>query len=145
MSIWTWIQDLWSPYHECRDFEAPGALAPVYFVRHLDDTYSIALPQPTMNPREDSLAKAEIVQLKFLLSQCPMITAPAKRSAAASVRSPYAYIHPKTFAKYSTDSVSFYGRVLGSPTKWVMTTAIPEGCVIYSPNTMPGIKKLLEQ
>lgn len=91
---------------------------------------------------------SEISQLKFLLESAPMIDAPVDKFAVMAVRSPFAYIHPKTLAKYSTtQNISrpdlVYARFAPSPTKWVLTHLMPEGRVIYSPNPLPGLENLL--
>lgn len=89
-------------------------------------------------------ACAAISQLKFLLSQAPMHMAPEDRFRATQATAKFAYIHPKTFVQYQERPVTAYGKVVGSPTKWVMTSLMPEGQVIYSPNPIPGIEKLLK-
>lgn len=89
-------------------------------------------------------ATVAISQLKFLLSQAPMHMAPEDRFRATQSTAKFAYIHPKTFVKYQEHPVRAYGKVVGSQTKWVMTSLMTEGHVIYSPNPIPGIEKLLE-
>lgn len=88
--------------------------------------------------------RVRVKQLSFLLSQAPMHMAPEDRFRATQSSAPFAYIHPKTFVQYQECPVRAYGKVVGSKTKWVMTSLMPEGHVIYSPNPIPGIEKLLE-
>lgn len=93
--------------------------------------------------------QVQIKQLKFLLSQAPMIDAPKTLGAAAHSVTKFAYVHPKTFAKFAqnppatqdmhTPATHFYIRP--SSTKWFVTTLMPEDVVIYTPNAMPGIEK----
>lgn len=96
-----------------------------------------------------SMEQAEIKQLKFLLSQSPMIDfQPAPERFMAS-RSPYAYIHPITLAQASSTAACAVGhgrgylQFPGSPTKWVFLSLMPRDRVIYSPNPIPGIEKIL--
>lgn len=100
-------------------------------------------------PTTDSVLASTVAQLKFLLSQAPMIDAPADRERLAASRTPYAYIHPKSIAKLSSTAhcaVSHgrsYIKFPGCPTKYVLLSLMPEGRIIYSPNPIPGIEKLL--
>lgn len=58
---------------------------------------------------------------------------------------PYAYIHPITFASISNGRVPVtqgYILVPHSPTKWIVTTLMPVGRVIFSPNAMPFTGKI---
>lgn len=90
--------------------------------------------------------KAQITQLKFLLASAPMIDAPADRFTLAACRSPFAYIHPKTFAKALPPGMHVNRAFFifpGSCTKWVLMSTMPEGRVIYSPLPIPGIERLL--
>lgn len=87
-------------------------------------------------------------QLRFLLSQAPMLDAPTDLGAAAHSVTKFAYVHPKTFATftkgaYSPKSSAPYVQIRPSPTKWIITTLMPEGVVIYTSNPLPGIEKLL--
>lgn len=100
-------------------------------------------------PPTDSILAATVAQLKFLLSQAPMIDAPTSRDRFATSRTPFAYIHPKTLAKNSPDAACniTHGRLVirvpGSPTNYVVTSLMPENRIIYTPNPIPGIEKLL--
>lgn len=91
---------------------------------------------------------AETQQLKFLLSQAPMIDMITKDRFAA-VRTPFAYVHPKTLSKASGDAACglSHGRQYvmfpRSPTKWVVLTSMPEDRVIFTPNPIPGLEKIL--
>lgn len=89
--------------------------------------------------------RTEINQLKFLLASAPMIDAPNERIRYACGVSPFAYIHPKTIAKYAMSAVpqSVWLKFPGSPTKWILTSLMPEDRVIYSPLPMPGLEKRL--
>jgi hypothetical protein len=87
-------------------------------------------------------------QIMFLLNQAPMMDMiPVDRAAVACA--PFAYVHPKTLAKASGNAACTlnHGRqyfvFLGSPTKWIVTSWMPEGRVIFTPNPMPGIEKIL--
>ena len=87
-------------------------------------------------------------QLRFLLSQAPMIDAPADLFNAGRAVTKFAYVHPKTFAAftkgaYAPKSSAPYVQISPSRTKWVMTTLMPEKVVIYTSNPLPGIEKLL--
>lgn len=94
--------------------------------------------------------QAEVKQLKFILNQAPMIDAPRGDDRAVRVvlnksRSPFAYIHPKTMASFSWGQAPNRIYVFpGSPTKWVLCSAVPEGRVLYSPLQIPGLERLLE-
>jgi hypothetical protein len=99
-------------------------------------------------PVPDSFAKAEAAQLKFLLSQAPMIDAPTDRFNASRAGSRFAYIHPKTLAKVAGGQCTIlhskpYVLLSPSPSRWVSTSLMPEGRVIYTPNPLPGLTKLL--
>jgi hypothetical protein len=108
------------------------------------DPLQLRLQQATANLELLSDMRVKVSQLKFLLSQAPMHMAPEDRFRATQSSAPFAYIHPKTFVQYQERPVRAYGKVVGSKTKWVMTSLMPEGHVIYSPNPIPGIEKLLE-
>ena len=87
-------------------------------------------------------------QLRFLLSQAPMIDAPADLFNAGRAVTKFAYVHPKTFAAftkgaYAPKSSAPYVQISPSRTKWVITTLMPEKVVIYTSNPLPGIEKLL--
>jgi len=92
--------------------------------------------------------EASIRQLRFLLSQAPMLTAPKTLQEAMVSQAPFAYIHPKTFAglspgKWMGALDTYWGSVPGSPSRWIITSLMPEDRVIYSPNALPGMDKIL--
>lgn len=105
----------------------------------------------SLSPVSDALAAAhaEIKQLKFLLASAPMIDAPILSEARArfkNMKSPFAYIHPQTMAMYDflwNKAVNGVVQCPGSPTRWVMVSAMPKGRVIYSSLPIPGIEKIL--
>jgi len=135
----------------------------VYYVAHpdYDGSYVFANPQPVplaksilIAPAPDSAANVMVKQLRFLLSQAPMLDAPENLSRAAHSVTKFAYIHPKTFGKLTgspSGAALQYDKVTSRPyffvrpssTKWVITTLMPEKVVIYTPNPMPGIENLL--
>lgn len=122
----------------------PGTTLPIYFVMHSDHSYSIASPQPHRPDPNNS--KATINVLEFLLSQAPMIDAPTSLFQAEHAVKKFAYIHPKTLAKIMMNTFpnkAPYVILYPSPTRWVCTTLMPEGRVIYSSNTVPGLEKTL--
>jgi hypothetical protein len=83
-------------------------------------------------------------QTEFLLQQAPMQNAPYNRLFAAKAITKYAYIHPETFRKmmgYAVQSTTPVSIDPVCPTLWVPTKLMPEGCVIYTPNTMPGLEQ----
>ena len=87
-------------------------------------------------------------QLKFLLSQAPMVDFVPQLERVKASRAKYAYVHPKTIAcmsRYATQANLCTPFVLfaGSPTKWIVTSLMPEDRVIYTPNPMPGYEKRL--
>lgn len=97
-------------------------------------------------------AHAEIKQLKFLLASASMMDAPQTWDAASWFRrviTPFGYIHPKTMAHYHTNSTmlpSMIGGLTvfsGSPTKWILTSLMPEDRVILSTQPVPGLEKIL--
>lgn len=125
-------------------------LFPTYFVGHSDGSYSKADPQPTLDlfGRGLPMKETENRQLKFLLSQAPMIDAPVDLFNAGRAVTKYAYVNPKTFAKFTKGAYAPKGsapfiQVRPSSTKWVITSLMPEGTVLYTPNSLPGIEKLL--
>jgi hypothetical protein len=92
-------------------------------------------------------AKSENIQLRFLLLQAPVIEVVYDRNWAARAGSVFAYIHPKTLAKiaggcsnYPTQPWTFFRP---SNTKWVSTSLMPEGGVIFTSNALPGIANTL--
>jgi hypothetical protein len=99
----------------------------------------------------DPAMAAEIRQLKFLLASAPMIDVPPNTLEARTftqrvVSTPFAYIHPKTMAKLTFEPLRRSFIVFpGSKTKWVLTSLMPEGRVLFSPVPMPGIEKILAQ
>jgi len=109
------------------------------------------VPSGSLSPVSDALAAAhaEITQLKFLLASAPMIDAPKPLDAAGWFRrsvTSFGYIHPRTMAQYrsSTGSILHGFMILpGSPTKWILTSLMPEGRVIFSPLAIPGLEKIL--
>lgn len=93
-------------------------------------------------------SKVVVDQLKFLLSQAPMIDAPVDLFNAGRAVTKYAFVHPKTFEKFTKNAYAPKGsapyiQIRPSSTKWVITTLMPENQVIYTPNPMPGIEKNL--
>jgi len=99
----------------------------------------------------DSLASANatILQMKFLLDCAPMTdmikaTDIDAHTRLAVMRSPFAYIHPKTLAQFDC-AIRFASWVCfpGSLTKWIPMSSMPEGRVIFSPLQVPGLEKLL--
>jgi hypothetical protein len=99
-----------------------------------------------------SYESALVDQLRFLLEQAPMIDAPIELSRAAHSVTKYAYVHPITFAKFTNDGASAsrdqvnprpYFLIRPSPTRWVVTTLMPKGRVIFTPNAMPWVEKLM--
>jgi hypothetical protein len=80
-----------------------------------------------------------VAGLRFLLEQAPMLNAPTDLMGAAHAVTPFAYIHPDTFGMmlrmHVVDKPSY--RIAPSPTAWIMTTLMPRGRVIYTPNKMP--------
>lgn len=125
-------------------------LAPTYFVIHPNGHIIAADPQPTVDLYGRGLPMKEVEnkQLRFLLSQAPMIDAPADLFNAGRAVTKYAYVHPKTFAAFTKGSYAPltsapYVRIKPSGTKWVITSLMPEKQVIYTPNALPGIEKLL--
>jgi hypothetical protein len=75
--------------------------------------------------------------------------APSQRDRVLASRAPFAYIHPITFAgilffmRYTSGPELSVTIFPGSPTKWVVTSLMPTGRVIYSPLQIPGIEKIL--
>lgn len=123
-------------------------LEPTYFVMHPDNTYSAAKPQPRVRVQPYSFDNSTIAVLQFLLSQAPMIDAPRDKWNAARATTRFAYIHPKTLAAIASGECTIrhgkpYVVLSPSQTRWVSTSLIPEGRVIYSPNPVPGLEKLL--
>lgn len=94
----------------------------------------------------DSLAEANvtIAQLSFLLSAAPMIDMfPydwTGQTRMATVQSPFAYVHPKTLAPFvQGNPPSRWYSFPGSRTKWIPMSSMPEGRVIFSPSSIPGV------
>lgn len=92
--------------------------------------------------------QSAVKQLKFLLASAPMIDAPTEKAWLQASQSPFAYVHPKTFATmldvmHVQCRPRFFVVFPGSPTKWVLTSLMPEGRVLYSPLAVPGIEKIL--
>jgi hypothetical protein len=98
---------------------------------------------PLITPTESILAST-VAQLKFLLSQAPMIDAPTDMARIVASKSPYAYVHPKTLAKFVKVCIHKpMVQFLPSPTRYVVTSLMPEGRIIYTPNPIPGLEKIL--
>ena len=128
--------------------ETSDPLQPLYFVRHPDNTFSIAKPQPSLYPKTNPVHRVIAQQISFLLSQAPMLDAPDGLERAAHSVTKFAYVHPRTFAKFTRGAYSPltsapYVRIRPSGTKWVLTTMMPEDRVIYTPNPIPGLEKIL--
>lgn len=146
MSVFDFLKKKKEPVAPRFSFVPPYA-TPTYYVRHPNNTYSVAVPQPGSCAVHDAENESQIAQLKFLLNAAPMMDAPEHLRAAASMTK-FAYINPRTFAsKYlanpSLSVVKGYGCLSGSPTKWVLLSTMPEGRVIFSPSPIPGIEKIL--
>jgi hypothetical protein len=91
-----------------------------------------------------------IRQLRFLLDQAPMIDAPTGEDGECRARlrassSNFAYVHPKTLSRWVETPATTVLKFPGSKTKYVLTSLMPEGRIIYSQTALPGIEKLLEQ
>jgi hypothetical protein len=151
VSILSAVHDWFTPYQAGKDFykETASAYPPqnsVEFTTADDAQKALALVRQAI--AEESPLKAEITQLRFLLNSAPMMDAPTERERILASRSPFAYVHPKTFAsmlqkaRISGPARSF-NIFPGSPTKWVLTSCMPEGRVIYSPLAIPGLEKIL--
>ena len=97
-----------------------------------------------LNPVGSAL-EAQISQLKFLLANAPMMDAPGGDFDMSRINIPFVYIHPKTLAKLQTTCGKLPVRVQGAKSKWVPTSLMPEGRVIYSIRPMPGIEKILAE
>lgn len=148
-------------------------IEPLYFTRDIGGEYHVATPQPTVfgdpcpsnhglyEEIEGAAANAVAVQqLKFLLSQAPLIDAPSDflRRMSGSVTK-FGYIHPLTMAKFQSTvetatlvqkrktskpaSAAGYITIGSSPTRWVLTTLMPEDRIIFSQNPLPGLEKTL--
>ena len=76
-------------------------------------------------------------QLRFLLNRAPMLNAPDDLRSAAHAVTAFAYIHPKTAAKYGNVDGRKSFHIPPSPTEWVLTELMPEGRVVFTPNEMP--------
>ena len=95
-------------------------LQPQYYVKHPDDSYSVADPQPVYIPEGETVtwknmgpeeirwgvlpAKqallTQIKQLRFIVDQAPMMNAPEGLDALSRLNNsviPYIYINPKTW------------------------------------------------
>lgn len=123
-----------------------GTILPLYFLRYADGSFEVADPQPSIfapaaPPEAHEPDKTKEAQLKFLLEQAPMLDMlTADRCSAA--RTPYAYVHPMTFAKverWARKTQTSQFMFIGSPTRWTVTSLIPRDRVIFSPNLMPGL------
>jgi hypothetical protein len=125
---------------------------PDYYTRHPDNKFRLAVPQPVhqrtvVAVSANTESKMVTEQLRFLLSQVPMREAPKDLFEARRSVTPFAYVHPKTWSKFTHMVENLecraYFSLGGSPTKWVVTSLMPEGTAVYTPNAMPGIEKLL--
>lgn len=95
---------------------------------------------------------SQLTQAKFLLLQAPMMQTPNAQPmwggqwktwiVKQTVR--YAYINPKTWATISGfrdgKIVTLRNAEAGKITSWIPTDLMPENCVIFTPNLMPGIE-----
>jgi len=143
------LRDWWSSeYQTGKEFYSSRAM-PTVNPATLDGTLVWSGVSGRTTPFVDVGAlKAENSQLKFLLSQALMIDAPTDRFNASLATTRFAYIHPKTLAKASGGDCIIkhttpYVLLSPSPTRWVSTSLMPEGRVIYTPNPLPGLLKLL--
>lgn len=143
-----------SPEH----YEYRTPLQPAHSLTETDLAYLRSTPvlrvpaSRTRTGEEDSETSFLVKQLRFLLSQAPMLDAPLDAFSAGRAVTKFAYIHPKTFSKFyfvpivlfpKTRAFPAYVLVPPSPTRWVVTTLMPEGRVLYTPNALPGIEKLI--
>ena len=95
-----------------------------------------------------SMQNRALHQIQFLLDQAPMQNAPANLMLAAHAVTKYAYVHPNTYCKFTnwrfgaldrTRGVELQSRLISpSPTQWILTSLMPEGRVIFTPNEIPG-------
>jgi hypothetical protein len=105
-------------------------------------------PAPVRTAKVDSTVAENVIitQLKFLLEQAPMLdAAPIDFMRLSDMRAPYAYAHPITFAQMSQGRVPVtkgFTVVPRSPTRWVVTTLMPVGRILLTPNAMPFTGKI---
>lgn len=118
-----------------------------FHAEHLRETQTFirVIPAPPLASPDPAL-KADILQLKFLLSQAPMLDVGLKPDWFSTARAPYALVNPKTiapFTRYSLQkkTIAPYVMFPGSNTQWVVTSLMPEGRVIFTPNPLPGYEK----
>jgi hypothetical protein len=98
-------------------------LQPTYFVKHIDNSYSIAEPQPVYVPASETVTWQNmgpvgwsedpsrvgtpgrlISQLRFIVDQAPMLNVPTGQDALARLNNsvvPYIYMNPKTWESLS--------------------------------------------
>ena len=118
---------------------------------HLVETQSPIvrlLPAPVSPTLADAALKAEVTQLKFLVTQAPMLDFIPKLDFVSSARAPYGLVHPKTLAPvakfaHQKKTIAPYVMFPGSNTMWIVTSLMPEGRVIFTPNPLPGYEKRL--
>ena len=90
-----------------------------------------------------------VEQLMFLLDQAPMLDAPENLERAAHAFTKFAYVHPRTWEQFTCTKIppaqpgqkNVPGWIHPSPTKWIFTTLMPQGRVIYSQNLMPRLEQ----
>lgn len=88
-----------------------------------------------------------VKQLSFLLEQAPMLDAePIDLRRMKGMVTSYAYVHPVTFSKMTDGKTSIaatgFTTITPSPTKWVVTSLMPKGRIILTPNAMPFLEKV---
>lgn len=149
MQVSTILQRLW---HWTPNAPTPNPIRHIEGLNSKPETTASDLQHLTVNQYlRDQLAMAnvEIAQLKFLLASAPMIDmldyrSPDTQRRMRAFTTPFAYIHPKTLAPFTTNMPP--GRVYvfpGSQTVWVPMSTMPEGRVIFSPLPVPGLEKVL--
>ena len=154
------IKAMWDyftgPYRQGKDFylvvDDPKPVDPAVEFPYMGETFTFTTPadaQLALRLMNKAVSHAtDSKQLQFLLDQAPMIDFDANFNRLNSSVTAYAYVHPKTIAPMTmyarhSKKIAPYVMFPGSPTRWVVTTLMPEGRVIYTPNQMPGIEKLL--
>lgn len=122
------------------------------FLTPVSQTAKQALAHETVNQYlrdELAIANVTITQLKFLLAQAPMIDAPLPSDPMHATRlrqatAPFAYINPKTMSGLTWGIPPNRIYVFpGSSTKYVLTSLMPEGRILYSPLQIPGLERTL--
>jgi hypothetical protein len=103
-------------------------------------------PKPVQDWSGSRPSHVIIDQLKFLLSQAPMMDASQffnDFSRLQASRAPYAYVHPSTFAQMTNGRVPTGSDTIPrSPTRWIVSTLMPVGLILFSPNAMPFTGKI---